>query len=110
MLKTQDFWVFILSPGDLDSQRRGPRLAAPRDLNFLTFLGPSGQNHQYHTPLLFKILDLTENKKIVNNPFKVLFIVDIFNLKQYQDLIGAITILQIMDSPIQCENNRCWSI
>ena len=57
MPKTQDFWVFILSPGDLDSQRhmgprlaaqgtltrsagdldsqrRGPRLAAPRDLNW----------------------------------------------------------------------------
>ena len=29
MPKTQDFWVFILSPGDLDSQRHmGPRLAA----------------------------------------------------------------------------------
>ena len=27
--KTQDFWVFILSPRDLDSQRHmGPRLAA----------------------------------------------------------------------------------
>ena len=39
--QTQDFWVFILSPGtltrgagDLDSQRRGPRLAAPRDLDW----------------------------------------------------------------------------
>ena len=29
MPKTQDFWVFILSPGDLDSRRHmGPRLAA----------------------------------------------------------------------------------
>ena len=36
MLQTQDFWVFILSPGtstrgatrDLDSRRRGPGLAA----------------------------------------------------------------------------------
>ena len=39
-------------------------------IEFGAFKGPSGQNHQYHTPLLFKILDLTENKKIVNNPFK----------------------------------------
>ena len=29
MPKTQDFWGFILSPGDLDSRRHmGPRLAA----------------------------------------------------------------------------------
>ena len=34
-------------------------------------MGPSGQNQLYHTPFLFKILDLTENKKIVNDPFKV---------------------------------------
>ena len=34
------------------------------------FRGPSGQNQLYHTPFLFKILDLTENKKIVTNPFK----------------------------------------
>ena len=38
------------SAGDLDSQRRGPRLAAPRDLNWRC--------------------ESTENKKIVNNPFK----------------------------------------
>ena len=38
MPETQHFWVLILSPGtstrgatwDLDSRRRGPRLAAPR--------------------------------------------------------------------------------
>ena len=39
------------------------------------FIGASGQNQ--HTPLLFKILYLTENKKIVNNPFK-----NIWNLMQ----------------------------
>ena len=43
----------------------------PGDKNFElgAFIGPSGQNQLYHTPLLFKILDLAENKKIVNNPF-----------------------------------------
>ena len=36
MPKTQDFWVFILSPGDLDSWRHmGPRLAAQAHCVFL---------------------------------------------------------------------------
>ena len=42
----------------------------PQKIEFGAFLGPSGQNHLYHTPLLFKIWDLTKNKKIVNDPFK----------------------------------------
>ena len=41
-----------------------------KKIEFEAFIGPSGQNQLYHTPLLFKILDLTENKKIVNDPFK----------------------------------------
>ena len=36
------------------------------------FFDPSDKNQLYHTPLLFKIWVLTENKKIVNNPFKSL--------------------------------------
>ena len=40
-----------------------------KNFEFEAFIGPSGQNQLYHTPLLFKILDLTKNKKIVNNPF-----------------------------------------
>ena len=39
-------------------------------IEFGAFIGPSGQNQLYHTPLLLKIWDLTKNKKIVNNPFK----------------------------------------
>ena len=42
-----------------------------KNFEFEAFIGPSGQNQLYHTPLLFKILDLTENKKIVNDPFKI---------------------------------------
>ena len=34
-----------------------------KKIEFGTFIGPSGQNQLYHTPLLFKILDLTKNKK-----------------------------------------------
>ena len=94
--QTQDFWVFILSPGtstrsatwDLDSPRvkvpcaasRGPMWRCesrslgtnlkPKKIEFWAFLGPSGQNQLYHTPLLFKIWDLTKNRKIVNDPFK----------------------------------------
>ena len=41
-----------------------------KNFEFEAFRGPSGQNQLYHTLLLFKILDLTENKKNVNNPFK----------------------------------------
>ena len=41
----------------------------PKKIEFWAFLGPSGQNQLYHTPLLFKIWDLTKNKKIVNDPF-----------------------------------------
>ena len=40
-----------------------------KKIEFEAFIGPYGQNQLYHTPLLFKILDLTENKKIVNDPF-----------------------------------------
>ena len=40
-----------------------------KKIEFEAFIGPSGQNQLYHNPLLFKILDLTENKKIVNDPF-----------------------------------------
>ena len=32
----------------------------------------SGQNQLYHTPLLSKIWDLNDRKKLVNNPFKAL--------------------------------------
>ena len=35
-------------------------------IEFGAFIGPSGQNQLYHTPLLLKIWDLTKNKKIVN--------------------------------------------
>ena len=73
--QTQFFGVLSLPPGtstrsatwDLDSQRQ--RFPMAKNLEFGAFLGPSGQNHQYHTPLLFKIWDLTKNKKIVNDPF-----------------------------------------
>ena len=41
----------------------------PKKIEFWAFLGPSGQNQLYHTPLLFKIWDLTKNKKFVNDPF-----------------------------------------
>ena len=38
---------------------------------FRAFIEPSDQNQLYHTPLLSKIWVLTENKEIVNNPFKI---------------------------------------
>ena len=46
-----------------------------KNFEFEAFRGPSGQNQLFHTLLLFKILDLTKNKKIVNNPFKFMMIV-----------------------------------
>ena len=45
-------------------------------------MGPSGQNQLFYTPLLFKILDLTENKKIVNNPFKL---ISVFHCNETDD-------------------------
>ena len=51
-----------------ESRSPGTKLK-PKIVEFGALIGPSGQNQLYHTPLLFKILDLTENKKIVNNPF-----------------------------------------
>ena len=41
----------------------------PKNFEFLAFIDPSGQNQLYHTPLLSKIWDLNDRKKIVNNPF-----------------------------------------
>ena len=42
----------------------------PKNVEFWPFIDPSVQNQLYHTPLLFKIWDLTKNRKIVNDPFK----------------------------------------
>ena len=85
------FLGFHFVPRDLDSQRRGPRLAAPlmwvkvpwrRESRSLVaprvevpgdkmktqkcwvwaFIDPSGQNQLYHTPLLSKIWDLNDRK------------------------------------------------
>ena len=39
---------------------------------FWAFIDPSGQNELYHTPLLSKIWDLDNWKKMVNNPLKVI--------------------------------------
>ena len=80
------FLGFHFVPRDLDSRRhKGPRLAAPWDLDsnqwrcesrslgtkwkpknfeFLPFIDPSGQNQLYHTPLLSKIWDLNDRKKL----------------------------------------------
>ena len=49
----------------------GDKIKKTKHFEFRAFIGLSGQNQLYHTPLLFKILDLTKNKKIVNDPFKV---------------------------------------
>ena len=50
-----------------ESRSLGTKLK-PQKIEFGAFIGPSGQNQLYHTPLLLKIKDLTKNKKIVNNP------------------------------------------
>ena len=125
MAKTQHFWVFILSPGtstrgatrDLDSQRRGPRLAAPliwvkvpwrresrslaprvevpcaasrgplwrresrslgtkwkpKNVEFWAFIDPSGQNQLFTAPLLSKIWDLNDRKKLWTIPLNKSF-------------------------------------
>ena len=52
-----------------ESRSLGTKLK-PQKIEFGAFIGPSGQNQLYHTPLLLKIWDLTKNEKIVNNPFK----------------------------------------
>ena len=51
---------------------RGPWVQNKKNkkIEFEAFIGPYGQNQPYHTPLLFEILDRTENKNIVNSPFK----------------------------------------
>ena len=48
----------------------GYKIKKNKKIEFEAFIGPYGQNQPYHTPLLFEILDLTENKNIVNSPFK----------------------------------------
>ena len=87
------FLGFHFVPRDLDLRRhKGLRLAAPWDLDsnqrrresrflgtkwkpklfeFWSFIDPSGQNQLYHTPLLSKIWDLNNGKKMVNNPFNM---------------------------------------
>ena len=73
--QTQFLGVLSLPPGtrsagDLDSQRHGKLNLKPPKIEFGAFLGPSSQNQLYHTPFIFKIWDLTKNRKIVNDPFK----------------------------------------
>ena len=45
----------------------------PKNVEFWPFIDPSGQNQLYHTPLLSKIWDLNNGKKLVNNPFKAYY-------------------------------------
>ena len=40
------------------------------NFEFGAFIDPSGQNQLYHIPLVSKICDLNDRKKLVNNPFK----------------------------------------
>ena len=58
------------SPGPLrrESRSLGTKLK-PKSFEFGAFMDPSGQNQLYHTPLLSKIWDLNDRKKLVNNPF-----------------------------------------
>ena len=72
--------------------------SAMGNLEFEAFIGPSGQNQLYHIPLLFKILDLTENKKIVNNPFKHTILKGSFTIFLFSISHGAAS-----QGPLRCE-------
>ena len=52
-----------------ESRSLGTKLK-PKNCEFGSFIDPSDQNQLYHTPLLSKIWDLNDRKKLVNNPFK----------------------------------------
>ena len=57
---------------------------------FTAFIDTSDQNQLYHTPLLSKIWDLSDRKKLVNNPFNINLTSHSFNvfiLKQKQKLL-----------------------
>ena len=117
------FLGFHFVPRDLDSRRRGPRLAAPWDLDSnLWRRGPLRRELRspaqrvevpcgYTTPHYYPKYEIwTIEKKLVNNPFKVAKLVKIFNRVSLVKLLNLLIQWLELESLSVCLSiNVNWS-
>ena len=67
-------------------------------MGFSAFIEPSDQNQLYHTSLLSKIWVLTENKKIVNDPFKCIMNSFLLKLSKQKRLFEEVSLISVSNN------------